>query len=124
LHDPEVIFLDEPTDGVDPVGRREIRRMLQQLKDEGKTIFLNSHMLGEVELICDRVAILRAGEMIREGQISTMTEQHGLYLVGLAPQQQFPRDEIAGRGYAVAPSGEFWEIGLREGQIIDPVVDL
>src|SRR5262245_18670611 len=56
LHDPEIIFLDEPTDGVDPVGRREIRDMLHQLKEEGKTIFLNSHLLGEVELICDRVA--------------------------------------------------------------------
>ena len=61
LHDPDVIFLDEPTDGVDPVGRREIRDLMQTLKAEGKTIFLNSHLLGEVELICDRVAILQQG---------------------------------------------------------------
>src|SRR2546427_10420926 len=51
LHDPEVIFLDEPTDGVDPLGRREIRGILQRLKDQGKTLFLNSHLLSEVELI-------------------------------------------------------------------------
>src|SRR5262245_62342243 len=69
LHQPEVIFLDEPTDGVDPVGRRQIREIMQQLKDEGTTIFLNSHLLGEVELICDRVGILQKGEMIREGDI-------------------------------------------------------
>src|SRR5262249_61898526 len=55
LHNPEVIFLDEPTDGVDPVGRREIRELMSQLKAKGHTIFLNSHLLGEVELVCDRV---------------------------------------------------------------------
>ena len=59
LHDPEVIFLDEPTDGVDPLGRREIRELMGRLKEKGHTIFLNSHLLGEVELICDRVAILQ-----------------------------------------------------------------
>ncbi|CAN5346572.1 hypothetical protein BH10PLA2_BH10PLA2_32060 [soil metagenome] len=66
FHDPQVIFLDEPTDGVDPLGRREIRQILQQLKDEGKTTFLNSHLLSEVELLCDWVAILQKGEVIRE----------------------------------------------------------
>src|SRR5262249_30495350 len=64
LHDPEVIFLDEPTDGVDPVGRREIRDLMQRLKGRGKTLFLNSHLLGEVELVCDRVAILQRGELV------------------------------------------------------------
>src|SRR4029077_10815455 len=64
MHDPELIFLDEPTDGVDPVGRREIRALLQQLKAQGKTIFLNSHLLSEVELVCDRVGILQQGRMI------------------------------------------------------------
>src|SRR5205823_4552413 len=77
FHNPEVIILDEPTDGVDPVGRKEIRAIMQQLKADGKTIFLNSHLLGEVELICDRVAILQRGEMIREGDIATLTKQKG-----------------------------------------------
>src|SRR5262249_6613972 len=72
LHDPEVLFLDEPTDGVDPVGRREIRDIMQLLKQAGKTIFLNSHLLSEVELICDRIAILRKGEMIREGDVASL----------------------------------------------------
>src|SRR5207245_5728652 len=83
MHDPEVIFLDEPTDGVDPVGRREIRAIMQRLKDEGKTIFLNSHLLGEVELICDRVGILQQVEMIRAGTIAELTQQRGLYLIDL-----------------------------------------
>ena len=124
IQDPDVIFLDEPTDGVDPVGRREIRAIMQQLKERGKTIFLNSHLLGEVELICDRVGILQQGEMIRSGSIAELTQQRGLFLVGLAPGQVFPTDEVAKQGFQVAPRGEFWEVGLKDGQSIDPVVDL
>jgi ABC-2 type transport system ATP-binding protein len=123
FHDPEIIFLDEPTDGVDPVGRREIRSILQQLKSEGKTIFLNSHLLGEVELICDRVGILQQGEMIREGDIAKLTRQQGFFVVGLAPGQTLPQRELIAQGYQVRPSGELWEVQLEDGQSIDPVVD-
>jgi ABC-2 type transport system ATP-binding protein len=123
-HNPEVVFLDEPTDGVDPVGRREIRAILQQLKAEGKTIFLNSHLLGEVEQICDRVCILQSGEVIREGDIASMTRMQGSFVVGLEPGQPFPLEEITKQGYLVNQAGEFWEIGLRDGRTIDPVVDL
>jgi ABC-2 type transport system ATP-binding protein len=124
FHDPEVIFLDEPTDGVDPVGRREIRAIMQQLKDEGKTIFLNSHLLSEVELICDRVAILQRGEVIRAGTVAELTLQHNQFLIGLAPGESFPREDVQKHGFSVGRSGEFWEVGLRDGQTIDPVVDL
>jgi ABC-2 type transport system ATP-binding protein len=124
FHDPEILFLDEPTDGVDPVGRREIRDLLQQLKARGKTIFLNSHLLGEVELICDRVGILQAGEMIRSGSIAELTQQHGMFEVGLADGQTMPSEELASHGYAVTATGNLWEIGLKDGQSIDPVVDL
>lgn len=75
INDPELIFLDEPTDGVDPIGRKEIRDMLQELKDKGKTIFLNSHLLSEVEMITDRVAILNKGVMLREGTVKELTER-------------------------------------------------
>jgi len=124
LHDPEVIFLDEPTDGVDPVGRREIRIIMQRLKEQGKTIFLNSQLLGEVEKICDRVGILQKGVMIREGDITSLTSQKGTFLVGLAPGQVFPVEEAQKQGYQVLPRGEFWEIKLNDGQSIDPIVDL
>ncbi|MFP6769847.1 MAG: ABC transporter ATP-binding protein, partial [Planctomycetaceae bacterium] len=63
LHEPNLLILDEPTDGVDPVGRSEIRDVLNLLKSQGKTIFLNSHLLQEVELVCDRVAVLHKGEV-------------------------------------------------------------
>jgi ABC-2 type transport system ATP-binding protein len=124
MHEPEIIFLDEPTDGVDPVGRREIRAIMQQLKDEDKTIFLNSHLLGEVELICDRVAILQKGEVIRDGTVADLTLQHNQFLIGLSPEQTFPREDVQKHGYSVSCRGDLWEIGLRDGQTIDPVVDL
>ncbi|MEX0641175.1 MAG: ABC transporter ATP-binding protein [Pirellulales bacterium] len=75
LHEPEVLILDEPTDGVDPVGRRDMRLILQELKGQGKTVFINSHLLQEVELVCDRVAILHHGKVERAGRIDELTKQ-------------------------------------------------
>ena len=118
-----MIFLDEPTDGVDPVGRRDIRQLLLKLKRKGCTIFINSHLLGEVEMICDRVAILRKGKLIREGDVATLTRQKGRFLVGLAPGQELPVEELQRLNYDVQPAGERWEVQLEEDQSIDPVVD-
>ncbi|NIR47703.1 ABC transporter ATP-binding protein [candidate division KSB1 bacterium] len=73
INDPEILFLDEPTDGVDPIGRKEIRDILLHLKDAGKTIFLNSHLLSEVEMICDEVAILDKGKLMRTGTVTELT---------------------------------------------------
>jgi ABC-2 type transport system ATP-binding protein len=123
FHDPDVIFLDEPTDGVDPIGRRHIRVMIQALKERGKTVFLNSHLLGEVELICDRVGILRKGLMSREGDVASLTTQKGLFALGLAEGQAFPEHELIQRGYQVARAGNVYEVELAEGQNIDDVVD-
>jgi ABC-2 type transport system ATP-binding protein len=75
MHDPELLVLDEPTDGVDPVGRSEMRTTLRRLTDEGKTIFINSHLLQEIELVCDRVAILVKGELRREGSVEVLTRR-------------------------------------------------
>ena len=124
FHNPEVIFLDEPTDGVDPVGRREIRDLLQQLKSQGITIFLNSHLLGEVELICDRVAILQSGEMVRQGTMAELTQQRGLFMLGLAEGQKLPTEDLEKQGYHALQSGNLWEVSLKDGQSIDPLIDL
>jgi ABC-2 type transport system ATP-binding protein len=79
INDPELIFLDEPTDGVDPIGRKEIRDILVELKSRQKTIFLNSHLLSEVELITDRVGILNKGKLLREGTVKELTEKKEEY---------------------------------------------
>lgn len=73
INNPDLIFLDEPTDGVDPIGRKEIRDVLIKLKSQGKTIFLNSHLLSETEIICDRVAILNKGKLVKEGRVDDIT---------------------------------------------------
>ncbi len=70
IHDPSVVFLDEPMSGLDPVGRREIRNLILRLRSEGKTVFMNSHILSDVESICDRVAIIVQGEIRYEGSVS------------------------------------------------------
>ncbi len=83
VNDPELIFLDEPTDGVDPIGRKEIRDILHALKVQGKTIFLNSHLLSEVELVCDRVAIVNKGMLLKEGTIADFTSGGTTYIIGI-----------------------------------------
>ncbi len=84
INDPEIIFLDEPTDGVDPIGRREIRDILLNLKRQGKTIFLNSHLLSEVESVCDRVGILNKGKLIKTGPIGGLITAKPAYRVETA----------------------------------------
>lgn len=73
LHDPDVFILDEPTDGLDPLARSQVRGYLAELKQQGKTVFLNSHILQEVELICDRVAILDRGNLKRVANVKDIT---------------------------------------------------
>ncbi|MFT5143273.1 MAG: ABC-2 type transport system ATP-binding protein [Rhodothermales bacterium] len=70
---PKLVILDEPTDGVDPIGRREIREIVTWLSTTGTTVFLNSHLLSEVELVCTRAAILHEGKLVREGSIAELT---------------------------------------------------
>jgi ABC-2 type transport system ATP-binding protein len=79
MNDPDLIVLDEPTDGVDPVGRREIRDVLVKLKQQGKTVFVNSHLLSELEMVCDRVAILVQGEVSQHGTIEELTRESSRY---------------------------------------------
>ena len=85
LNAPDLLFLDEPTDGVDPAGRREIRDLLVELRGEGRTIFLNSHLLSEVEQVCTRVAILKEGRLVREGTVDELTAIEKVYEIVATP---------------------------------------
>jgi ABC-2 type transport system ATP-binding protein len=100
LHDPKVVFLDEPMSGLDPMGRREVRDLIAQLKQEGKTVFFSTHILSDAETLCDRVAIIHQGELRRVGAVEDLT-------AGLRG-----KIEIAWHGTSVPPSlkalgGEF-----------------
>ena len=81
INDPDVLFLDEPTDGVDPIGRREIREVLKGLKKKGKTIFLNSHLLSETEMLCDHVAIMDKGKVVAAGSLDELTKTSNYYKI-------------------------------------------
>ena len=74
VHDPKVVFLDEPMSGLDPIGRKEIRDLILRLRTEGKTVFMNTHILSDVEMVCDRVAIIVAGRITYQGAIEDFLE--------------------------------------------------
>src|SRR5438445_6861810 len=73
LHDPKLVFFDEPMSGLDPLGRREVRDLMEQLKHEGKTVFFSTHLLSDAEALCDRVAIINKGELRGVGAIEDLT---------------------------------------------------
>jgi ABC-2 type transport system ATP-binding protein len=93
INNPDLLILDEPTSGLDPLGRMKVREIIQHLKDEGKTVFFSSHELGEVETICDRVAIIHRGELKVEGRVGDLVQKYQtglekifLNVVGYQPQ--------------------------------------
>jgi ABC-2 type transport system ATP-binding protein len=84
IHEPELVFLDEPTDGVDPVGRAAIRDVIADLKRRGTTVFLNSHLLLEVERMCDQVVIMDKGRLLKQGSLHELTPATGAVRIELA----------------------------------------
>ena len=72
VNDPEIVFLDEPMSGLDPVGRREVRDLIAALRDEGKTVFMCSHILSDIEVLCDSVAILKGGRLAHAGSLNEL----------------------------------------------------
>jgi ABC-2 type transport system ATP-binding protein len=89
LGDPELLVLDEPTSGLDPAGRKEVRDLILALKAEGKTIFLSSHILSEVEQICDRVIIIDRGRLVRAGALQPMLAEDNRVEITV---EQLPED--------------------------------
>jgi ABC-2 type transport system ATP-binding protein len=75
INDPEVVFLDEPMSGLDPIGRREVRDLIAALRQEGKTVFMCSHILSDIEVLCDRVAILKSGRLAHVGYLDELRQQ-------------------------------------------------
>lgn len=130
MNDPEIVFLDEPTDGVDPLGRKDIRELILALRARGKTIFVNSHLLGELELICDRVAILCQGKVLRQGKLADLTRYGSRYEV-LAEGDLFDQEGLLtvvktlGGTVALTPERGHTVISIPTSrpQVIQPVID-
>jgi ABC-2 type transport system ATP-binding protein len=123
LHDPDVIFLDEPTDGVDPVGRKQVRDLLLDLKSRGKTIFLNSHLLSEVERVCDRVGIMEKGSLLKEGTVDALTGTRTceVRVEGLG---EAAWAELRASLPSASRSGDILEVPIGEGKSVDGLIDL
>ena len=81
VNDPEIVFLDEPMSGLDPIGRREVRDLIATLRQEGKTVFMCSHILSDIEILCDRVAILRKGRLAHLGHLNDLRERTTNHMV-------------------------------------------
>jgi len=117
VHDPELIILDEPTAGVDPIGARQITEMIRFLKEKGKTVLLCSHLLSQVETVCDRVAILHRGRMLAEGSMESLLEN-----AGRKPSLVFPDDESMAKGRKLAAdAGLAVEEGGRASQSLEEI---
>lgn len=124
LNDPQLIFLDEPTDGVDPVGRHEIRTILLNLKKEGKTVFLNSHLLAEVEAVCDRVAILNKGKLVKVGPVSGLLDVKPAYRLETAEMPPVVGEETTTAFPTAKIEGTVITVTLETPRQVNEIIDL
>jgi ABC-2 type transport system ATP-binding protein len=123
VHDPEVLLLDEPTDGVDPVGRREIRDLLRDEASRGRAILLNSHLLSEIELTCDRVAVLRRGRVAAQGRIADLTAQGSRYRMTASPVDETLLAAFRDTGASVERVNGHIVLGTRDLAHLNSLVD-
>lgn len=122
LSDPELIFLDEPTSALDPIGRKEVRELIVELRDQGKTIFLNSHLLSEMETVCDYVGIIHRSELIVQGEwrkLSTVKPQVEITLQAASGRTlEWPPFVTAARLIRERDGQEVWLATLdRDGRV-------
>ena len=122
IHEPELVFLDEPTDGVDPIGRAVIRTIVTELRDQGTTVFINSHLLMEVEQVCDRVVIMSQGRIVREGTIDELTPHTGRVAFEIDPVPDDLEERLSGLGAELTRSDEGFELHASRADQ-DAVID-
>jgi ABC-2 type transport system ATP-binding protein len=122
IHKPRLLILDEPTDGVDPVGRREIRDVLNRLTGGGVTVFLNSHLLAEVESFCEYVAILKKGQLALEGKISSLVAGSG-YSIVASNLPEAAVDAFKQRGLTVSRQDAGLELHARSREESNQIID-
>ena len=122
INDPKLVILDEPLGGMDPLGRKEIRDIIVRFKDEGKTVFFTSHILQDIEMICDRVAIIVGGRIVKEGALRDLVSERVLFteatVSGLFP------DAFRGLAESVSAQGDRVLLRIFEESKVGEVLDL
>jgi len=122
LHDPKLVFLDEPMSGLDPMGRREVRDLIHQLRSEGKTVFFSTHILSDAEALCDRVGVIQSGELRGVGAVAELTSQSQGKIEIIFHAQKVPAG-LTALGAEARVSGDMVNAVLPEAQQ-DAALDL
>ncbi len=129
INEPEIVFFDEPMSGLDPIGRREIRELIAELRDNGTTIFMSTHILSDIEALCDNVAILRKGKLAATGKLDDLltqsgeTQQFEIVLKGVSAESL--RNEIANvAGATISAKANGANIQVLEENDIEKVLQI
>ena len=127
INNPEIVFLDEPMSGLDPIGRREVRDLIAALRQEGKTVFMCSHILSDIEVLCDRVAILRGGKLAQQGRLEDLRQQssgnHQVEVIVSGVEHQSLSAQLPGGGpYAVSETAGGLRIEVPDETYVDTVL--
>jgi ABC-2 type transport system ATP-binding protein len=127
VNDPEIVFLDEPMSGLDPIGRREVRDLIASLRHEGKTVFMCSHILSDIEVLCDRVAILRGGSLAQIGSLEELRHKTAgqnhveVVLTGVA-EQTLGRELPDGNAFLLTSTPAGLRLELKDERDVDAVI--
>ncbi len=123
LHDPELLVLDEPMSGLDPIGRKEVRDLLVEQRERGKTLLFTSHILSDVELLCDRIVIMQQGKITSEGQVHDLLETAGRSVeIRLSGASQALKDSLRSRGTVVDGGGGHVTLRVEGQKSVDEVI--
>ncbi|SEK67435.1 ABC-2 type transport system ATP-binding protein [Stigmatella aurantiaca] len=117
---PALLVLDEPTDGIDPLGRVEVRGILQEEVRRGTTLFLNSHLLAETERVCDRVAILANGRVMREGRLDELARPRPRWMVRFAPG---PEEAVLASGFQRSGTEGVYQLEAEDPVVLNSALD-
>ena len=126
VNDPEVVFLDEPMSGLDPIGRREVRDLIAALRQEGKTVFMCSHILSDIEVLCDRVAILKGGRLSQVGYLEELRQQIAgrnlIEVVVSATSEDALRPHLGRNDFQITSTPGGLRVELTEEKQVDEVI--
>lgn len=123
IADPKLVILDEPTSALDPLGRREVRDIILELKADGKSVFINSHLLSEIELCCDRVAILHRGQLVRQGNLKELLSGRTCLEIRASGVSSDLQTRLCAFGNLIQTGDHLWELTLGEDSDVPQVAE-